>query len=180
MYAVRRGSMFPIHCAIRKYGVENFDLVTLHVYDNAAAAKDAEKDIIAGLDLMNTGYNATGGGDGVVPSDEVRAKMSAAARRRGPEAIEKMVAPLRGVKLSDAHRKALSQAASNRSPETRRRMGVAAKGRVVSAETKAKMSRAMADRVLSDEHKEKLRRARLATVALKREAAQTQEGGLSQ
>ena len=55
---------FPIHRAMRKYGIENFQVEKLEEVDNEQLLKEREKYWISYYDSYNHGYNATLGGDG--------------------------------------------------------------------------------------------------------------------
>lgn len=54
---------FYLHNAIRKYGIENFELKTLDTSDNIEDLKDLEIKYIQEYDSFNSGYNLTKGGD---------------------------------------------------------------------------------------------------------------------
>jgi len=64
--SVKRGCMFPVHCAMRKYGFENFDFCVLPgQYGTKADCDKAEIDAIReNNSLLPNGYNVTEGGDG--------------------------------------------------------------------------------------------------------------------
>lgn len=55
---------FPIHRAMRKYGIEAFTIEMLEEIDNGNLLKEREKYWISYYDSYNSGYNATLGGDG--------------------------------------------------------------------------------------------------------------------
>ena len=55
---------FPIHRAMRKYGIEAFTVEMLEEVDSANLLKEREKYWINYYDSYNSGYNATLGGDG--------------------------------------------------------------------------------------------------------------------
>lgn len=63
--SAQSGSRFPIHCAIRKYGVGNFEISEL-----ARAANKEELDVLEqkhiaeSRSMVPEGYNRTAGGDG--------------------------------------------------------------------------------------------------------------------
>ncbi len=62
----RRGSMNAFHCAIRKYGPENFDGEVLTSAKTLEEAKDLESQLIRKFDTYKNGYNMTLGGDGII------------------------------------------------------------------------------------------------------------------
>lgn len=61
-----RGSEFPLHNAIRKYGVDNFTIELLEICDTLEQLKEREKFWIIELQskVDKNGYNLTDGGDG--------------------------------------------------------------------------------------------------------------------
>jgi group I intron endonuclease len=63
---VRQGSKFRFHSAIRKYGIDNWDLEILFENIDVDICKKKEEELIAYFDLMNPkrGYNAKPGGCG--------------------------------------------------------------------------------------------------------------------
>jgi group I intron endonuclease len=136
---------FPLHHAIRKYRECDFVAEMLFAYPSLSEAHDAEKSLIAALDLTRQGYNATFGGEGVIPSEETRKKMSKAARARNPEAYERAAAKNRGRKFSEEHRAKLSAAARSRAPELRERMVAHFIGKPLSDDHRAKIAAANKD-----------------------------------
>jgi group I intron endonuclease len=62
----RQGSKFRFHSAIRKYGVDNWDLVVLFEHEDVQICKKKEEELIAEFNLMDNskGYNAKPGGCG--------------------------------------------------------------------------------------------------------------------
>ena len=83
----RKGkSKTHFHNALRKYGPEAFSWSVLERFynDDGSAASQAEKRWIAFWQSTDPdrGFNMTLGGDGVVPSSEVREKMSRSQRLR--------------------------------------------------------------------------------------------------
>ncbi len=94
-YCSRNGSQLPVHCAIRKYGVDSASITTL-VVGSWEYVKELERKAIAAFGTKAPhGYNVTDGGDGFlgvrhseatkqklrerVYTPEIRANMSAAA-----------------------------------------------------------------------------------------------------
>lgn len=112
---VNKGSKLIFHCAIRKYGVDAFDVGMIEECNNVELMKKAEIRLINELntfvgDHPDKGYNMTRGGDGTwghrhsdetkqkqrssarskIVSDEARKNMSLAQQRRysNPEMLE--------------------------------------------------------------------------------------------
>jgi group I intron endonuclease len=84
----RIGSNLYFHNAIRKYGPDAFDVITVYKGDDAEEMKQVEKNYIAGMRTNDKrfGYNLTAGGDGAlgyVCSEEAREKLRVAGRRTG-------------------------------------------------------------------------------------------------
>jgi group I intron endonuclease len=70
--SMRQGSKFRFHCAIRKYGVDNWVLQILYENENIEICKEKEEEMIALYETFVKGYNATFGGTGgwVVPEEK--------------------------------------------------------------------------------------------------------------
>ena len=79
--------------------------------------------------LWPNGYNLTKGGDGVIPCEETRKKIS------------------------------LANKGKHHSEETKQKISGVHKGKQTSEETKKKLSSALKGRIMSDEHKQKIREA---------------------
>ncbi len=80
-------STFPLHNAIRKYGIDNFQIEVIEVCNTIEELKNREKYWISTLQSRNTqnGYNLTDGGDGTfgrIFSEETKKKLSIAAKNR--------------------------------------------------------------------------------------------------
>lgn len=93
LYSSLKNSKLAIHCAIRKYGWDNFKKEVL-VEGSFNYIKDLE---IKAISLFNTfapsGYNLTKGGDGAVgriPTEEAKNKTAYAAANRSVESRKKM------------------------------------------------------------------------------------------
>ena len=92
--SVKRGSQYPIHNAIRKYGSDAFEITILQEVDTIDALNVAEiYHIQRQGTLAPNGYNITKGGLGhlgVKPSAEVREKMRLAklGKKQGPHSFE--------------------------------------------------------------------------------------------
>ena len=134
------GSMLPIHCAIRKYGPENFSAEA--IWKGAHTSLNKKETFY--IDKLHTfvddpkggGYNLTRGGEGIKnPSKELRARLSESIKlvwASRPDLRIMMSAVHKGKK--NAHTPAQIEAA--------RTMGRLHKGRKRSPETCAKMSAA--------------------------------------
>ena len=83
LQAARRGGDSALCRAIRKYGEENFIIEPICNCDIDQLCK-LEVSYIAAWNTATSGngYNLTIGGDGVNPTEEIRAKMSVSAKRR--------------------------------------------------------------------------------------------------
>lgn len=96
-----RGSKGHLHCAIRKYGSDNFRVRTLETMRSWKLVPDKERQAIARFKTFGPrGYNLTRGGDGTVgfvPPSEQRAKVRAKAKARWatPQFREKMATVIR-------------------------------------------------------------------------------------
>ena len=150
--------------AIRKYGVDEFQSEILEADIPADALSEREIYWIQHFNSVSpNGYNLTHGGEGGSPSEETRAKISAANKCRFPseETLRKLSASLKGKPKSAEHRRKISEAnlgkwqpdsavrrtaEANRgkrhSAETRRKISEAQKGKRLSAETRRKISAA--------------------------------------
>jgi len=148
----RAGGQYYFQRAIRKYGPENFDVAGyLGLGENFLAGKTPEEintalsaleiGLIARLGTTNpaNGYNSTEGGEGGIPTEETRAKMSMSARGKkhkpfSPETRAKMSMSARGKKHTFGYVP---------TPETRAKLSAAARGRKHTPEWRDKMSAAM-------------------------------------
>lgn len=92
--AVADGSMYAIHCAIRKYGKDSFVIREISRHSSDRELIEAEIAAIAKFStLVPNGYNMTRGGEGGAMlghkhSPETIAKMR--AKKNSPETIERM------------------------------------------------------------------------------------------
>ena len=148
--------------AIKKYSPTNFTLSTLAVVE-----RDSKDELKAALDQLEKlwiiclrsceaefGYYMTFGGEGGVPTEAVRQKISKAnkGRRWTPELRERIMRtrslkphPNKGMKLSSAQITALTAArlAKGISPETRKKWSDAGKRQKQSKATRRKRSENM-------------------------------------
>jgi group I intron endonuclease len=146
----RRESNHYFHCALRKYGHENFDWLVLVTSDNANELSSLERTFINSLNTRApNGYNLTTGGDGTPGwhhSAETRAKQRAARLGTHPTADTRL-------RLTAAH------VGKQPSPETKRKISAAQTGKRRSAETRARMATAKNGHLVSEDTKAKLRAA---------------------
>jgi len=80
-------STFPLHNAIRKYGIDNFQIEVIEICNSVEQLKNQEKYWISKLQsrTVQNGYNLTDGGDGTfgrIFSEETKKKLSIAAKNR--------------------------------------------------------------------------------------------------
>lgn len=129
------------HNALRKYGIENFDIKILHVIE-----KENKKDLIDELnrleileinnfDSMKNGYNSNSGGKRYVLSEKLKKQLSESHK---------------GIIFSDEHKKHLSDANIG-NPNLIKGL----KGRIVSSETRQKISESV-KKSYTDEHRLKI------------------------
>lgn len=134
-YDAKKGSMKPFHCAIRKYGIENFtyEVIVRNVPNYMVNA--FEKYWINFYNAVENGYNCTIGGDGLQePSQETRMKISNAGkgRRHTQEAKDKIGVAFKGKKLSEEH---IEKLRKPKSEEHRIKAGLAKRKKVQCIET---------------------------------------------
>jgi len=102
LYSAVKNSKLAIHCAIRKYGWDNFKKEIL-VEGSVAYIKDLEVKAIAVFNsFAPNGYNLTKGGDGITGvtfkhTDEAKAKISAASLNMSAESHEKASVALKAL-----------------------------------------------------------------------------------
>src|ERR1700689_4043923 len=102
------GNRRVLYRAVRKYGIENFEIKPLVIVDNKWEMDLYETGMIRALDLMNPdkGYNLTLGGEGTPgyrPSEETLQKLSDSHKGifQSEETKQKRAAKIRGLKRSD-------------------------------------------------------------------------------
>jgi group I intron endonuclease len=103
LVAARRGSAYPFHRAIRKYGPTAFVVQILTIpsdeeFDDEHILNEWEKFLIEGNGTFVRGYNLTFGGDGAsghVHSEQTRRKISEAHRGQQHALGRKMLAKTR-------------------------------------------------------------------------------------
>jgi group I intron endonuclease len=168
-----------LHNAMRKYGIECFDIFSLDTAATFKKACELERKWIERLGAFKDwGYNMTPGGEGVGAgenhpnygekfSEETRRKMSKAhsgerhpmyGEEHSEEAKRKMSEAHKGKKLSEATKRKMTEArrGGERSEETKRKLSEAHKGKEISEEAKRKMSEAQKGRELAEETKQKI------------------------
>lgn len=130
-----RNRSSALHCAIRKYGFECFEVEQI---DHAHSREELNNKERYWIDYYNSispnGYNLTTGGDGAFePSEETRKKMSTSHKgvKFSKERCEKQSeqrrgenAPWYGKRLSDEHKQKIRRANTGHkhSDETRKKM----------------------------------------------------------
>ena len=92
--------------------------------------------------LYPNGYNLTEGGNGGVPCEETRRKMSESKKNMSEEVRKKISESLKGKTLSEEVRKKISESLKGKqfSEETRRKLSDANKGKTLSEESRKKIS----------------------------------------
>jgi group I intron endonuclease len=97
--AARKASRLPLHRALRKYGTERFEIITLHQAFSKEELDEMEMRAIWTHDALNPecGYNLSPGGSRGKHTDESRRKISAANRGRklSHESVRKRVSTRR-------------------------------------------------------------------------------------
>ncbi len=127
-FSEHQKSEFLIGKVIRAHGAENFTTATVKECASKEELDFWEKYLIKSRDtLVPNGYNLTDGGEGGIPCDETRAKLSAVHK---------------GVPKSREHRRKIGEGNKGKiiSDETRAKIGATSRGRKHSAKTKAQMS----------------------------------------
>ena len=110
-YEARHGSKDIIHCAIRKYGEDAFEVSVLAETDNIPDLNKLEVEQIEKQGtLVPNGYNMTAGGRRPNYSVESRAKMAAAAQGNknglgNKSKLGQKLSPETRAKMSIAHKK---------------------------------------------------------------------------
>jgi group I intron endonuclease len=155
----RSSSNLLIHKAIRKYGVDNFDVTLLETCDSHDISNREKFHIINEktfvCDYPDQGYNMTKGGEygilGYRHTDDTKRAISESlqgdknpffGRKHSQESIERMRLKLTGKKASPETRAKLSAAAKGRKidPKTIEKIANANRGRRQTDEARARMS----------------------------------------
>lgn len=158
---------YPLHCAIRKYGMHNFKMKILSRCWSMEEMNHREGYYIK---LFNTivgnkkGYNVLLGGSNSKRSDETKKKMSIAftGRVKSPEERLKMSLRNKGKKLSEQHKEKLriSSTGKTQSPEARKKVSDSKIGKPRSEATKQKVREANLGKKYGEETIKKLRLCR--------------------
>lgn len=145
------GSGLALRPAIKKYGKENFTRVTLEEFSCAEDAYAAEALVVTeNFVKREDTYNLKIGGEGGIFTEEIKAKMSAAAKKR-------KATPETKAKISAAHKGNTYNIGRKLSEEHRAKIVTALEGRVKSVETRLKLSIAQTGKKYSEKSKEKMR-----------------------
>lgn len=172
LIAARKGSRYPIHAAIRKYGQKNFTVTTLTQCGDDDL-NELERKFIVERDasIHNHGYNLTDGGDGTHGFKHPRGsktgkRNSFYGKSHANETKEKIRASLlahfervgRRRKQEDLTSQERAERKSHRlSVSLKKRWqeyGHPMKGRKHTNETRQKMRRAKLNKTLSEQHKQ--------------------------
>ncbi len=148
---------YALHAAIRKYGIENFEIKLLSKCQTLGEANHREAYYIR---LFNTlspnGYNLKSGGDNAPMSEETKRKLSEGRKGERHHFF--------GKHFSDEHKKNLSLSQKGKrgrstSEETKRKQSESHKGKPVSKEHREKLSKALMGVSHTEERKENIRLA---------------------
>lgn len=108
--------------SMRKYGIDNFELIVLETDVDVCDLDEREMFYISKYDTFNNGYNSTLGGCGMRGyhhSAETRKKMGAAISKsmwkiNTPERTAKIIAAQKGRKFTDEHKQHIREACVGR------------------------------------------------------------------
>ena len=134
-----------LHNAIKKHGIDKFDFIILENNIPTKYLDVREMFWIEQIDCVAPkGYNLTQGGEGGIPSDETRQKMSKSQKGRtfSDEHKRKISKSQKGRTFSDEHKHKISESKKGRtfSDESKRKMSESKKGKKHTNESKRKMS----------------------------------------
>jgi len=145
--SAEKRSKCAFHCALKKYGIENFEWRIIVETDDDEELREFEIESIAFLHTkVPNGYNMTDGGDGTSGhkmTEETKCKISRKAKGRlvSKEVRRKMSEAQRGKVVSEETKQRMSEAAKAAvTPEIRAIRSRTHKGKFVSAETRKKLS----------------------------------------
>jgi group I intron endonuclease len=138
------GSEYAIHRAMRKYGHESFLRWVIQGYESEKEALDAEMKWIEYYDSTTSGwgYNMTLGGDGFIPTEELRKRQSEAAiiRWQNPNYGKEQVEAVKRKWQDPEFRAMMSELHRNKtfSEETRQKASISHKKYYESPEAREK------------------------------------------
>jgi len=153
-WAAKKKSPYAIHNAIRKYGMESFEV---EILCHCLSKEQTDLEEIKAISVFNSksrhGYNMTCGGEGVL------------GYKPTPECLKKRSIKLKGIRITPENRAKVAAANSRRTITDQQRMkiSVANKGRIpsnkgkkISEETRAKIAVTSKGRRMSEEAKRKI------------------------
>ena len=126
LYSSRQGNTYPIHCAIRKYGLENFQIEVIPCEEKELNL--FEKFYIGILKGIGEVYNCTDGGDGTkgCPRTQEHKEKLRALRLADPDLVYKMKQMSLRSNLDEFKTKrTLANTGRKHSEETKRKIGAA-------------------------------------------------------
>lgn len=169
-WSSENGSEYHLHRAMRKYGVDDFEISAIASASDFESLNKLESVEIERRSTKSPhGYNMTNGGDGIrgfQHSDETRAKIRSAHSGKTLSDSHKaaLLKAITGRKMNDAHRLALSsRVVTDEEREARRERAMGntwAKGAVRTEAQKDAVRKSSTGRVFSEESREKIRAAR--------------------
>jgi hypothetical protein len=174
----KNGSDYYFHRAIRKYGWNNFNWVTLeHNVSDFEILNELEIYWIKEFDTkIPNGYNLNDGGKGQLgfkQSKEHKRKIGEAnkgkhSQPKSRDAKKKMSEAHKGKKHTKETKRKISEGCKGKIPwhkgkkigphteETRKKISESERGKIITEETKRKMSEAKKGKTISEEHKRKI------------------------
>lgn len=143
---------YALHRAMHKHGIENFKIEILAETDSKEDLDRLEKKYIKEYNsfVNHNGYNMTDGGEGSIPTEEVRLKLSMMqkGKKLTEEHIANMRAALKGRKHTEEHKAKTSATLKGRSrpEEVKAKISAGHKGKKLSIEHREKLSKIYTDR----------------------------------
>lgn len=168
--AARTGSKLPLHCAIRKYGDQAFEVKELARATSFEELSALEQEWIARTDSFKRGYNCTVGGEGshgFKHSPEALAKMKARVGwKHTPEARARISEAGRGRKMTEHNRERLRAAHTGRKMTENEKAALRAShlGQKMPESTRNKIRQAILGIKRRPESIEKTRRANIGKI----------------